>query len=331
MSTIVTQLQNQAIADPVAAKIAHNRPSLTKEQGEFIYKRRQEGVLVRKIVTMFYELYGRLIDDSTVTRYAKDPDRDGQRTGRPLSLDPAIERQIFEVFNVLRGRGAPININTLQHIGMGVLKVQCPHKVDSHLGRRWARNFCQRHGLSFRKRTTSRIVSLQVLVSEGTHFYIDLSNFAKECAEKGTRIDPRLTFNVDEFFVHSLLCQGQCTWTRTKDEHGSVSIPIKDSKAGFSASILTSASGHFDFLQLIFKGKSDLVHAGIEKSDVLECHSGTDSHFQTSVTWQLWCKKLEETIKSIKVADPTLADVQPILFLDCASQHFETAACLPGV
>lgn len=89
-------------------------------------------------------------------------------------------------------------------------------------------------------------------------------------------------------------------------------------------------------LQFIYVGGTELVHAAMapvgqpDPDDVLQCHR-LNSHFQDKDTWKAWCDKFMATIAKIKSEKPQLADVTPILFVDCASQHYDSKCYLPGV
>lgn len=239
-NSVVTQLQDLAMADMIAATVVSNA-GLSTEQGDFIRSERSKGRTYLQIVFAFNEKFHRMIDERTVSRYVNDPTHTGERSGRPEILDKVMEDRVINVFNVLRGRGFPVTLKTITQITTGLVKRHLPKLDGVHsFGKNWARGFAKRHHLAYRKATTSRIVSTAFLVKEGNQFYDDIKKYADECIVKP---DPRLTFNVDEFFVLNLLCDGTSTWTRTKNEHGTISIPIKESKLGFTASILTSAAG----------------------------------------------------------------------------------------
>eukprot|EP00742_Colponemidia_sp_Colp-10_P022299 GILJ01026314.1.p1 GENE.GILJ01026314.1~~GILJ01026314.1.p1 ORF type:complete len:207 (+),score=16.10 GILJ01026314.1:225-845(+) len=182
MSTEVKQLQDQAVANLLSPALS-TRVSLTAEQAAFIYSRRQEAAPVSQVISEFGLRFNHLIDQRTVTRYAQDPDRDGTRTGRKTSLPEEVEERIMNVFNIIRARGTPFKLSTISHIGRAILQAHYPALWGRHhCGRRWARNFCKPKGLSYRAATTSRVVSVEEMIAEGSRFYADMQEFSGECA-----------------------------------------------------------------------------------------------------------------------------------------------------
>jgi hypothetical protein len=90
-------------------------------------------------------------------------------------------------------------------------------------------------------------------------------------------------------------------------------VVVKESKLGFTCSVLTSASGEVLLTQFIYKGKTERVHVGVNQNDVLECHR-EDSHFQNMDTWNEWLGAFAGVLKR-------RGDQKSLLIIDAAPQH----------
>eukprot|EP00760_Papus_ankaliazontas_P019607 PhM_4_TR18045/c2_g2_i2/m.97333 len=86
------------------------------------------------------------------------------------------------------------------------------------------------------------------VVASGNQFFAHIESFKDH-------LDPRLVFNVDEFFVRQ---EDNVSWTWERIEVGENRIiAIKNEKMGFTASALTSMDGT---MQMIWLGKTSQSH-----------------------------------------------------------------------
>lgn len=171
MMSIKEQLQNaKVIAEVLTLDAKVCRQGLTQEQGTFIRNMALEGAPNPYIRYQFSLKYDRDVDPKTITRYVTDATANGTRSGRPEVISEETELRILHIVNCMRKAGASIKLRTIICIANGLLKQIYPGHGSKPVGRGWARNFCKRRDLHFRKATTSRVVNLETLVNEGTKF-----------------------------------------------------------------------------------------------------------------------------------------------------------------
>ena len=211
-----------------------------------------------------------------------------EKAGRPDMIDPAVEQKLLAAFRRIRASGTAVDASLVAAIAMGLQ--ERAHRGSTSLSGgaltfscSWAAKWMHSHDINVRRATTDRTVPNDVIVREGKQFYESLSH-----AMPAKQWTARNTYNMDEFFCHFDPSVKGWTWEHCPKGQKQ-NIVIKDSRAGFTCSVTTAASGEVVLLQFIHKG-SERVHvqecANLEH--VLQCHR-KESHFQNEETFREWC------------------------------------------
>ena len=176
----------------------------------------------------------------------------------------------------------------------------------------WGNNWLRKNKFNIRHATTDRVISPDKIREDGAVFNQLLGNIKRRHA-----VDPRLCFNMDEFFVQM---DANRSWTWTRVVPGQP-ISIGTNKLGFTMSITTSPY-EVVLVQIIWRGKTDTVHVetATQHGTVHQMHRA-DSHFQNGETFEQWSKLLLGKIQAIRAREHIPADVEAILILDQAPQH----------
>jgi hypothetical protein len=188
-------------------------------------------------------------------------------------------------------------------------------KLVHVLSKSWAAVAMRRAGLRVRAATTDRTVQAGLIVQEGRAFYKNLKGLAKDNA-----VDPRLTLNMDEFFVELEDGNGNWTWERLQVGE-KANIAVKQSKAGFTCSVLHNMDGELLLVQMIWKGKTEASQApGTGHPKIMQQHR-EDSHFQSKETMGPWLERCVHIVKLLRLKHNLPHDAKGVLLLDAAPQH----------
>ena len=207
-----------------------------------------------------------------------------QRGPKPLLTDGEMEK-VLNLTQRTRALGWPITAARFSALARGVTLKSRGSLSNvpgvEQFSASWAKTQMHKHGFRVRAATTSRTVTAKQVVEEGERWFQEL--------EELRGVDPRLVFNVDEFFVR---LEAEHRWTWERVERGAKdAVVVKDARLGFTASILSSLAGECPLLQLIWKGATSASHARVEAGDVnpkiLQQHR-EKSHFQNADTFRTW-------------------------------------------
>jgi len=181
------------------------------------------------------------------------------------------------------------------------------------LGKTWANKFMKRHKMGKYAATTNRTVPSSEIAKQGPPFYKAISD---------TKVPMSLTFNVDEFFCLLSGSTKRWTWHRCS---ASRAVPLRETKLGFTMSVLTSADGHLHNMQMIWQGKTERSCAEAVTPDdrIWQCFR-EDSHFQNAETWSTWMTKFIEVVVEQRKRLDLNVDVPACLIADAAPQHAVT-------
>lgn len=182
----------------------------------------------------------------------------------------------------------------------------------------WARTFMIAAGLKPGKATTNRSIPCADIVAAGKPFYEKIQSYGAH---------PSLTFNADEFFC--LLNSDNKSWSWYRYIKGKPqNIPVREDRVGFTCTVVSSADGSIEFLQLIWKGKTVNCEARVADDDrdelIVQDHQ-EHSHFQTAETWDRLTNLLTERIAA-KRRRLNLLNDKALFIYDHAGQHTTEAA-----
>ena len=267
---------------------------------------------------------GRTLLHPTLLQWIDDADEDGVvhagKKGRPFMLQDVEEQYVMRMFIRMRNNSLNVESRHIQALGRVALHRFRPEVlrdsegVDGHLefSQHWAVTFLGRHGNVVRKQTGDRTSSPEEVVKQCSQFYADLK---KEFANVK---NPRMIFNMDEFFVHFNANQKTWTWT----PQGAATVQIRESKLGFTCSVTTNAAGELILVQCIFKGKQGRSLAtGADFHRKIKQYHGDDGHFQNAGTFAAFAADFVAELDTMGIAPS--ADQPALLLLDMARQHFK--------
>jgi hypothetical protein len=231
--------------------------------------------------------------------------------GRPRLMSEPVAETMRQQMSAIRGTGEAISLTDAAAIGQGLLLSKTPHMQE--LGIKFSRATTHRQlvrlGIRKRAATTNRCVSAREVKAGGVEFY-------RQLAATGVR-HKQLVFNMDEFFV-KLGSGAKTTYT----EEQACAIGVKEIKAGFTSSILTSCDGGVHLLQMIWIGTTARCHAPIQHAILLQQHRDK-SHFQNTTTYREWFEKFVEVVNKVRADNGFDATEPALLIVDEAPQHAE--------
>jgi hypothetical protein len=281
------------------------------EQREWLYKHAKTIKKGTAVVAEFQRIFGERVSPATVSSFKKmEHLEEPRKRGREELLQPREEERLLDAFRRIRAAGVAVRARTTACVARGI--VERSRKGSTELtggplkfSTSWANSWMHSHGIRVVAATTDRNIPAAEIVKGGKQFFEQLS--------KHEGLSPENVYNMDEFFV--LLDEGgNRSWTWERVPAGErKNVVVKDSKLGFTCSVLTSANGDVVLTQLIYKGKTERVHVGINHDDVLECHR-EDSHFQNAATWKEWLEAFAGVLKK-------RGNHESLLIIDAATQH----------
>lgn len=250
--------------------------------------------------------------DTTRTYYVPE-----KRGPKELLLEDE-KRVLGATFDSIRKTGTPVSSFLFARVARGIVRRSRPAISEQDrvaiFCLTWARDEMKRMGINVRKGTTDRTVSAAQISTDGEDFYTKLAFCGVQHKE--------LLFNMDEFFIKLENGGQQWTWERVKRGEKK-NIAITAEKLGFTCSVLSSGDGQIHLLQLIWKGKTDAVHAVPSDSahpKIYQTHNAT-THFQTESTFAVWLERFVEIVRKVR-SDKGLRDNEKaVLVLDAAVQH----------
>lgn len=174
----------------------------------------------------------------------------------------------------------------------------------------WVEKMMKRGGFGRYARTTTRVVPASTIVAAADSFFASI---------KETKAPQCLTFNADEFFA--LLGKHNAhhfTYHRCNDKRR---VPMRDTKLGFTMTILTSASGELHLIQMLWEGATDRCHAEGEDHPLVYQDHRRDSHFQNQETWERFVLKFISIVEKVRIANNLAPTVPACFIVDAATQH----------
>jgi hypothetical protein len=231
------------------------------------------------------------------------------KTGRPPILTEAEVQDILCWIERFRNGGVAVSTATACAIAHGVVSRSREALLKSGaillVPRTVARELARRN-MRLRAATTSRTVSAAEIKRGGAGFFAELA--ATDVAHRS------LVFNMDEFFV-TLGENGRTTWTSVRSLG---SVVIKAERAGFTSSVLTSMDGKVHLVQMIWKGKTNQVHANVGSPILLQQHR-EKTHFQDATTFEEWFQRFIQIVTGLR--GRLGEDAKAALIIDAAPQH----------
>ena len=250
-----------------------------------------------------------------------------KKRGRPQLLTAEEDAALEEACELFRTAKKSIASPDVVAIAEGIIERTERRALLSKnggpllLSESWAKQWLCKKDFKKRHATTDRTVTTGEVVDAGTAFFARIS-----AVVSGKKIDPRLLFNMDEFFVVLESMVRGWTWTRVVP---GVPIAIAKSKLGFTAAVTVSAASEVVLLDIIWQGSTSAVHADVQHS-VLFQHHRADSHFQDASTFAVWAGRLRQHVRLQQERDATLQDTIPVIVIDHAPQHGDYAQLFPG-
>ena len=238
--------------------------------------------------------------------------------GRKDALNEGQKRECLEAFDKVRGDYKEQVLGGLMSaVAKGVMLRAGAAQLVEHggtlvLGSAWAVKFLKRNGASTYAATTDRTVPASTIKAEGPPFYAAIHN---------TKAPIFLVFNMDEFFSLLGNSSGRWTWHRCSQKR---CVPLRDTKLGFTMSVLTSADGTLHLCQMIWQGKTEVCHAQVDderKNPRIFQQHQPESHFQTQLTWKKFFNEFLKVVDKVR-AEHFVDDLTPAcLIVDAAPQH----------
>ena len=242
-----------------------------------------------------------------------------KKRGRKEIVTPSEKEEINLAFDLLRApkQGESVSAREYGSITRGIVEKHRPAiliahggpaVLDRHYARYWLR---KQESRGVRAETTDRLVSDQDLVNASGPFYADLKS-------KGAGCPRELMINADEFFV--TLGRNR-KWSLQRRSEGKY-VTIRNVKAGFTASAITSAAGEIIKLQLNHKGDSNAVHAAPDEEHprIFQTHQPV-SHFQNAQTFSVLLNHVIEYVNNYRVCN-NCPNQFAVFLLDAHGSHW---------
>ncbi len=296
---------------------------MSEEEAQWLFAESKKNLSHRVIALAFFQRFEKDVSPATISRYRSMEEFSLEKGGRNEIIDAAVEKDLLQVFHRIRSTGTCVDSGLVCAIASGLTERR--FKGSTHMSGgvllfspSWAQKWMHKHDINVRKPTTDRTVPNDVIVADGRAFYAEL--------EKHREVDPRDTYNMDEFFCTFDSSQKHWTWEHCPRGEKK-NIVVREARAGFTCSVTTAASGEVVLIQFIHKGTHRVHVEGLEDMpNVLQC-SREGSHFQNESTFAEWCAKFK-AIAEARRRSPT---DRILLLLDIATQHGEAAKLLPGI
>jgi hypothetical protein len=240
--------------------------------------------------------------------------------GRARLLDghEEIEQEVKRVVNVMRDRGAIVNIRIIQLVMKLVIEAKQPDllttiKLSSMFISRWAR---EEMAYSWRVRTSAASKlpldwrDQGVAMAKRVAFFMQLH-----------KVHPSLVVNMDQTGVHLAPVD-----SRTYSERGSKDVRVigAEDKRQITACLASSLHGDLLPLQLIFQGKTDACHpAGTDSSQAAHVHiTHSQNHWSNQETMREYITDVIVPYVLRRQQEHSLpADPHVVLVLDVWAVH----------
>jgi hypothetical protein len=205
------------------------------------------------------------------------------KRGRECLLDEEAEKELVDAVDKIRDRGEAVLSSTVTSIARGHEErrgnslLLAEHGGVNKYGRSWARAVMVKHQFGVYGKTTDRTIPASHVVKEGPPYYGNI---------RATGVKPRNLYNMDEFLVLLNGTNHKWTWHRSSCRK---TVPLRELKLGFTCSVTTSMDGEVHNLQMIWKGKTNRVHAAMKEEDLnakITQHHQPNSHFQSAETFK---------------------------------------------
>ena len=244
----------------------------------------------------------------------------------PKNILTEIEDRLLNTtFDQIRAACAPVCSRVFASVARGIVARTRPEVVLQErvllFSLSWAKEQMKRCGIRRRAATTDRTVSAKQIKKDGIGFYRSLRESG--CAYSA------LVFNMDEFFLTLGSDGTKWTWARIRQGERA-NIPIAPNRAGYTCSVLSAADGSLHLVQMIYKGKTNAVHAvpeGVAHPKIFQDHN-PNTHFQTEKTFKVWLTKFKDIVSAVRIRDGLPAGERATLILDAATQHITRDAGL---
>ena len=188
-----------------------------------------------------------LTSKSSVDRYVSFFKKTGKymecrHSGRVETLSPGERERLLKLFAGVRAKGKPVDSRLFACMARGVIESCRPGSTVLSGGPikcslSWAQSTMHKLGIQYRGATTDRVMTPHEIVAFARNFAEDIFAVKNETGVP----DPRLTFNMDEFFL--LLEHSGGKRTMTWHFSRATIVAVKDNKLGTTFSITSAADG----------------------------------------------------------------------------------------
>jgi hypothetical protein len=240
---------------------------------------------------------------------------------------------VVSVLLLIRERGVPVDAGLVSRVARGLYaRNHGTLSIDiagfRMFSKSWATRFLHKNNFKVRAATGDRTVSGKHIIEVGGPFYETIKGIKN--------MSPRLIFNVDEFFCNlETGANSTQTWTWERVASKKQNVIVRTDRVGFTCSVLTNCAGEVVLFQIIWKGKTDLVHVSpsqiqfprhVEHPAVYQTHR-EDTHFQSEETWKAFLARFIREVDKIRgeFGDHT---APAALLIDAAGQHNGTVSFL---
>ncbi|KAG2431624.1 hypothetical protein HYH02_013317 [Chlamydomonas schloesseri] len=261
---------------------------------------------------------------AALLRYWVEHPQPTKASGRPRTLDPAIEEAMLNTIKEQRAEGVELTTPILRPLFTTVLE-ECgaAHLLVENGGTfkmsdTWIKDFCLEHGYSMRRATTAAQKLPDDWEAQGDLFTMNIAYLVQKY-----RVPPELVINLDQTGLNLVPTRGE---TRAPVGVKEVAVVGKEDKRQITVVLAATMAGEMLFPQLIFKGSTDRV---LPSASVRAKFPGwlftfnPDSHWSCLAAMKVYITNLIVPFLEAKVGALDLVSGEQvcILLLDCWSVH----------